>query len=133
MSGYAPGSFALRGAITARGEEVNTDAHEDEVDGDEARTRTDTRTKAEGDHDRVGAGTVVLYDLNPRAGIDLATHVGQQVQVTAVLLDRGKGDADVKVKEETNVDREHGTDGKARANRRSRWIAATDRASTSSP
>ena len=70
--------------------------------------RTDTRTKAEGDHDRVGAGTVVLYDLSPRAGVDLATHVGQQVQLTAILLDRGKGDADVKIKEETNVDREHG-------------------------
>src|SRR6187402_343013 len=77
VSGVAPGSFALRGAVTARGEEVTTKTRtKNEVDGDEARTRTDTRTKAEGDHDRVGAGTVVLYDLSPRAGIDLATHVG---------------------------------------------------------
>ena len=116
VSGVAPGSFALRGAVTARGEEVTTKTRtKNEVDGDEARTRTDTRTKAEGDHDRVGAGTVVLYDLSPRAGVDLATHVGQQVQVTAILLDRGKGDADVKVKEETRVDREHGSDGKAKS------------------
>ena len=72
-----------------------------DVDRDEARVRTDTRTKAEGDHDRVGPGSVVLYDLTPRAGVDLATHVGQQVQLTAIMLDRGKGDADVKIKEDT--------------------------------
>jgi len=83
------------------------------VDNDEARVRTETRTKAEGDHDRVSGGTVLLYDLSPRAGVDLTAHVGQQVQITAIELDRGKGDADVKVKEETNVDREHGKDGKS--------------------
>ena|SRR5689334_20305433 len=115
VQGLAPGAYALRGAITARGEEVTTKTRSKaDVDGDEARLRTDTRTKAEGDHDRVGHGTVVLYDLNPRTGVDLATHVGQQVQVTAIMLDRGKGDADVKVKEETRVDREHGSDGKSK-------------------
>ena len=115
VSGYAPGSFALRGAITARGEEVNSKTRtKTEVDRDESRVRSETRTKAEGDHDRVGSGTVVLYNLNPRAGVDLATHVGQQVQVTAILFDRGKEDADVKIKEDTKVDREHGSDGKSR-------------------
>lgn len=115
VSGLAPGSFALRGAITARGEEVNTKTRtKTEVDRDEARVRTDTRTTADGDHDRVSRGSVLLYDLSPRAGVDLATHVGQQVQVTAIMLDRGKGDADVKIKEETKVDREHGSDSKSR-------------------
>lgn len=115
VSGLAPGSFALRGGITARGEEVTTKTRtKTDVDRDEARVRTDTQTKAEGDHDRVGHGTVVLYDLSPRAGVDLANHVGQQVQLTAIVLDRGKGDADVKIKEETRVDREHGSDGKAK-------------------
>jgi len=116
VQGLAPGAYALRGAITARGEEVTTKTRSKaDVDGDEARLRTDTRTKAEGDHDRVGHGTVVLYDLNPRTGVDLATHVGQQVQVTAIVLDRGKGDADVKIKEDTRVDNEHAPDTKSKS------------------
>jgi hypothetical protein len=115
VPGLAPGAFALRGAITARGDEVTSQTRtKTDVDNDEARVRTETHTKAEGDHDRVSGGTVLLYELSPRAGVDLTAHIGQQVQVTAIVLDRGKGDADVKIKEETNVDREHGSDGKSK-------------------
>jgi hypothetical protein len=115
VSGLGPGSFALRGAVTARGEEVtSTTRTKTDVDRDESRVRSETRTKADGDHDRVGAGTVVLYDLSPRAGIDLAAHVGQQVQLTAVMLDRGKGDADVKIKEDTKVERDGAPDTRNR-------------------
>jgi hypothetical protein len=84
VPGLAPGNFSLRGTIVARGEEVNS--------------------KTE---------TAVLYELSPRTGVDLTAHVGQQVQVTAIVLERGKGDADVKVKEETEVDRDDGKDGKS--------------------
>ena len=86
-------AFALRGAITARGEEVTTKTRtKTEVDRDESRTRTETRSKADGDHDRVGHADVVVYNLAPRAGVNLAAHVGQQVQVTAIKLDRGEDD-----------------------------------------
>ena len=115
VSGLAPGSFALRGAVTARGEEVTTTTRtKTDVDRDESRVRSETRTTADGDHNRVGTGTVVLYDLAPRAGIDLATHVGQQVQLTAIMLDRGKGDADVKIKQDTKVERDGAPDTKAK-------------------
>jgi hypothetical protein len=115
MPGATAGSFALRGAITARGEEVSSKTQtKTEVDRDESRVRTETRTRADGDHDRVGVGSVLFYNLSPRAGVDLATHVGQQVQLTAIVLDRGKGDADVKIKEDTRVEREHGADGRSR-------------------
>ena len=115
VQGIAPGAFALRGAITARGEEVTSRTRtKSDVDRDESRVRSETRTKAEGDHDRVSTGTVVVYDLSPRAGVDLAANVGQQVQLTAILLDRGKGDADVKIKEDTKVDREHAPDARSR-------------------
>jgi Rieske Fe-S protein len=111
----APGAFALRGAITARGEEVTTKTRtKTEVDRDESRTRTESRTRADGDHDRVGHADVVVYDLTPRAGVNLARHVGQQVQMTAILLDRGKGDADVKVKEETRVENQNAPDARSR-------------------
>ena len=114
VPGLAPGAFALRGGITARGEEVTSKTQtKTEVDSDETRVRTETRTQADGDGDRVSRGAALLYDLSPRAGVDLTPHIGQQVQLTAIVLDRGKGDADVKIKEETNVDREHGKDGKS--------------------
>jgi hypothetical protein len=115
VPGASAGSFALRGAITARGEEVTTKTRtKTDVDRDEARVRTETRTRAEGDRDRVGAGSVLFYNLSPRAGVDLAAHAGHQVQLTAIVLDRGEDDADVRIREETRVDREHGRDTKSR-------------------
>jgi hypothetical protein len=116
VPGLAPDVYALRGSIIARGEEVtNKTRTKTDVDRDESRVRTDSKTKAEGDHDRVGTGSVVMYDLSPRAGVELAPHVGQQVQLTAILLDRGKGDADVKIKENTRVDRENAPDSKSKS------------------
>jgi hypothetical protein len=113
VPGLAPGAFGLRGSIVASGDEVNSQTRtKTEVDRDESRVQTETRTKADGDHSRV-AGTALLYELSPRAGVDLMPHVGQQVQLTAIVLERGKGDADVKIKEETNVDRDNGKDRKA--------------------
>ena len=116
VAGLAPGSFALRGGTIARGDEVtSTTRTKTDVDRDESRVRSETRTKAEGDHDRVGPGAVVLYDLTPRAGVDLAAHVGQQVQITAIRFDRGKGDSDVKIKEDTKVDNDHAPDSKSKS------------------
>jgi len=115
VPGLAPDVYALRGSIIARGKEVtNQTRTKADVDGDESRVRTDSKTKAEGGHDRVNSGTVVVYDLSPQAGVNLAPHVGQQVQLTAILLDRGKGDADVKIKENTKVEREHAPDSETK-------------------
>lgn len=115
VPGLAPGVFTLRGGITARGEAVTSKSRvKTEVDKDEARVKSDTRTKADGGHDRVSSSTALVYDLSPRTGVDLASHVGQQVELTAIMLDRGKGDADVKIKEDTKVDRPDAPDGRAR-------------------
>ena len=116
IPGLAPGLFALRGGVTASGDELTTKSRtKTEVEKDEVRTRTDTKTTADGDRARVGAGGIIVYDLSPRAGVELAPHVGQQVQLTAIVLDRGKGDADVKIKEDTRVDADKGGDGKSKS------------------
>ena len=115
VPGASAGSFALRGAITSRGEEVSSKTRtETEVDRDESRVRTETRTRADGDHDRVGHADVVMYDLTPRQGVNLASHVGQQVQITAIRLDRGEDDAEVKIKEDTRVENQNAPDGRSR-------------------
>jgi hypothetical protein len=118
VPGASSGSFALKGAITARGDEVSSKTEtRTDVDRDGSRVRTETRTRADGDRDRAG-GAVLFYNLNPRAGVDLASHVGHQVQLTAIVLERGEGDADVKVREETRVDRENGNDSRTRTESR---------------
>jgi hypothetical protein len=66
----------------------------------------------------VGSAHAIVFDLSPRAGVDLAAHAGQQVQVTGIVLDRGAKDADVKIKEDTRIDREHGSDGKSKSETR---------------
>jgi hypothetical protein len=117
VPGASAGSFALRGAITARGEEVSSRTRtRTEVDRDESRVRTETRTRAE--DDRSHAGAALFYNLSPRAGVDLAAHVGHQVQLTAVVLERGEDDAEVRIKEETRVDPERGSDRKSRTESR---------------
>ncbi len=111
IAGVVPGSFALRGGVIARGNEVTTTSRvETNVDKDETRVKAETSTKADGDRERVRAGGVTLFDLSPRAGVELASHVGHRVELMAVMLDRGKGDANVTIKEETKVDRENGRD-----------------------
>jgi hypothetical protein len=115
VPGATAGSFALRGAITARGEEVSSKTQtRTEVDRNESRVRTETRTRADGDRDSTGVGSVLFYNLSPRAGVELAAHVGHQVQLTAIVLNRGEDDAEVKIREETRVDRENGRDGRTR-------------------
>lgn len=116
VAGVIPGSFALRGGITATGEQVTTKSRvETDVKGDETRVRADTSTKAEGDNDRVRNGGVTLFDLSPRTGVELASHVNKQVQVSAIMIDRGKDSAEVTIKEEAKVERENERDSKGRS------------------
>jgi hypothetical protein len=115
VPGLAPDTFVLRGTIIARGEEVSSKTRtETEVDRDESRVRTETRTQAEGDGDRVRRGAAILYDLSPRAGVDLVPHIGQQIQVTAILLDRGEKDAKVEIREDTRTTGDDDRDAKSR-------------------
>ena len=76
VQGIVPGSFALRGGITASGDELTTKSRtKTDVDKDGSRVQSDTRTSADGDHSRVGAGSIIIYELSPRAGVNLAANV----------------------------------------------------------
>jgi hypothetical protein len=39
----------------------------------------------------------MMYVLDPRAGVNLAAHVGHKVQISGVMLDPAKGDDDAEV------------------------------------
>ena len=102
------GNFTLYGTSVKSREGVTTESKvRTENDRDESKVTTTTRTKVDGDS-RVGtAGSLSTFMLTPREGVALNKYVGQQVQLTAVVLDPGAKDANVKVEEKVSVDPEH--------------------------
>jgi hypothetical protein len=74
-----------------------------ENERDESKVTTTTTTKAE--DGRVGtSGTMSTFMLTPRQGVALSQHVGQQVQLTAIMVDPDHKDAEVTIEEKTTVD-----------------------------
>lgn len=113
-------NFMLRGAKVVTGDEVTTRTRiETDVDDDgtEVTRSAKTRTDADGDARAVGtSGLVATYELTAREGVELIPHVGKQVQVTAVRLDKKGGDDDAKVtiEERTRVQREDAPDSEVK-------------------
>ena len=58
---------------------------------------------------------ISTYALLPGKVADLSSHVGEQVQISAIVVKPGKGDADVKINEKTKVDPEHGDDSTSKS------------------
>jgi hypothetical protein len=109
--------FTLKGAVVAAGEDLTSRSRvRTDVDKNDTTVRTETRTEVDRDRPVGTSGTMKLYELDPRAGVDLATHVGKQVEISAVMLDAAKGDddADVRIRTETKVDAENAPDSKVR-------------------
>jgi hypothetical protein len=102
--------FTLRGAATVSDGDVTTTS-KTETDVDDRGRDVKSKTKTEVDHDGkthdAGVpGLTAIYELTPRQGVDLAPHVGKQVQIIAVSLDpKRDGDAKVKIEDETKIDR----------------------------
>jgi len=106
------GLYTLDGTVAASGKEIQTNSKvKTDVDKDKTTVRGKTETKANnGAVATAGSSTFLLVPAN---NVDLASHVGEQVQITAIMVDRGHGDADVTIKDKTKVDPEHGQDTKA--------------------
>jgi hypothetical protein len=113
------GVFTLNTATARSSDEVTTKSKV-ETDVDNHGNDVKTKSRSEVEHEdgrRAGiAGLKASYELSPNQGVELASHVGQQVLVTAVALDAKKGDDDarVKIEDETKVDRENAPDAKVK-------------------
>ena len=82
--------------------------------GDERTVTHESKTKVEGGGHSVGtSGTT--YPLTAREGVDLAIHVGEQVQISAVMIDAGSGQAKVKIEDQSRVESGHAPDQKSKA------------------
>jgi hypothetical protein len=109
--------FTLAGATATGGDDLEIRSKvKTDVDRDDTEVKSKTTAKIENDdHGAVGtSGAVMAYELAPRAGVDLAAHVGHEVEISGVMLDAAKGDddADVKISEKTKVKTEDAPDAK---------------------
>jgi hypothetical protein len=105
------GLYTLEGAVAASGKEIQTNSKvKTDFDMDKTTVRGKTETKANnGAVATAGSSTFLLVPAN---NVDLASHVGEQVQISAIMVNAGHGDADIKIKNETKVDPENGRDTK---------------------
>jgi hypothetical protein len=122
QSGASADLFTLTGAKAVAGEDLEAKSKTKiDVDDDETKVKTQTRTEIERPDDEtpVGtSGTVTSYELMPTEGVDLTSHVGQRVEITAVAVDKKSAtddDAEVEIKTETKVEREDRPDAKVKS------------------
>ena len=109
------GSYTLVGSMAAAGDELTTKSKtKTDVDRDSTTVKNKTTTSA--DNGAVAtSGSMASYAIIPGDRVDLSSHVGQQVQLSAIVVERGHGDADVTIKDKTTVDPEHADDSTSRS------------------
>lgn len=90
-----------------------------DVDKNDTTVKGRTETKIDNDHHGVAtAGSSAAYAVSPRQGVDLAGHAGEEVEISAVMIDARKGgdkEADVTIKDRTTVDRDNAPDSKVQS------------------
>jgi hypothetical protein len=110
----ANNSYSLVGHIAAAGDDV-TAKSKVKTDVDKDKTKVEGKSEVKGDKGKVvaTAGDIATYALLAAPDVNLASSVGQQVQISALRVEKGHGDADVKIKDETKVEREDAPDSKS--------------------
>jgi hypothetical protein len=112
------GNYMLTGMTAATGEELTvTSRTQTDVDKHDTEVKSTTRAEVDGDRTAVGtSGGTKVYHLDPRAGVNLAAHVGQRVEISGVMLDPAKGDddAEVTIREDTKVKADDAPDARVR-------------------
>ena len=103
------GNYSLFGTAVAGSDDLKTETKV-KTDNDKNTSKTTTTSKTKVDDARGTAGTLATYMLIPRDSVSLSRYVGQQVQLSAIVVDPDHKDADVKIDDKTTVDPEHGDD-----------------------
>lgn len=106
--------YSLVGHIAAAGDDV-TAKSEVKTDVDKDKTKVQGKTEVKSDKDKAvaTAGDIATYALLAGPNVNLAPNIGQRVQISALQVEKGHGDADVKIKDETKVEREDAPDSKS--------------------
>jgi len=107
--------YSLVGHIAAAGDDVTAKSRV-KTDVDKDKTTVEGKTEVKGDKDKKAvatAGDIATYALLAAPDVNLAPNVGQQVQISALQVEKGHGDAEVKIKDQTKVERENAPDSKS--------------------
>ena len=112
--------FLLLGAVTSTGDDLKSRSKtKTDVDKDDTTVKSKTNTKIDhDDHGVATAGSSAAFAVTPRQGVDLATHAGEEVEISAVMIDARKGGdktADVTIKNRTKIDRDDAPDSKSQS------------------
>jgi hypothetical protein len=105
-------SYTLVGTVTAAGDDLTAKTTV-KTDVDKDKTKVNAKSETKGNDAVATAGAVSTYFLLAAPAVNLAPHVGQQVRISALQVEKGHGDADVKVKDQTKVERENAPDSKS--------------------
>ena len=106
--------YMLVGHVAAAGDDITAKSTV-KTDVDKDKTKVQGKTEVKGDKDKAvaTAGDIATYALLAAPDVNLAPNVGQQVQISALQVEKGHGDADVKIKDQTKVERENAPDSKS--------------------
>ena len=104
-------TYSLVGTMAASGDEITTRSKV-KTDVDKDSTKVKATTKTEADHVVATSGSMRTFAILP-GDVALSRYVGQRVQLSAIMVEPGHGDADVKIKEKAKVDPKHGDDSTA--------------------
>jgi hypothetical protein len=115
----AGAAYMLSGVVTAAGEDLTIRSRvKTDVDDDDVTVKTRTEAEIDDDDDVVGtSGIASMYLLEPRSGVNLATHVGHRVEIAGVMLApaRGDDDAEVTIREDTRIKRDDAPDARVKS------------------
>jgi hypothetical protein len=109
----ATNSYMLVGHVTASGDDL-TSKTTVKTDIDKDKAKVDAKSETKGNEAVATAGAVSTYALLAAPDVNLTSHAGQQVRISALQVEKGHGDADVKVKDQAKVEREDAPDSKAK-------------------
>jgi hypothetical protein len=114
----AAGTFTLASSHVATGEDLTINSKvKTDVDDDDTTVKSKSTAKIDGTDKAVGtSGAAAMYELSAGNGVELAPHVGHQVEISAVMLDPAKGgddDAKITVKNKTKASVEDAPDAKS--------------------
>ncbi len=107
-------TFSLVDAVGVTGQDLSTKSRvSTDVDKNETTVKTESQARADDNERPVGtSGSTKNYALSPRDGVDLAAHVGKRVEISGIMVPaaRGDKDAEITIREETKVERDHAPD-----------------------
>jgi len=109
----AGNGFLLLGGVAAAGNDLKSKSTvKTEVDNGKRTVEGKSKTKIDDDHALATSGGTTTYAVTPRSGVELASHAGQEVELTGALIEAGKGKAEVKLKDDKKIDRKDAPDSK---------------------